>query len=70
LRVQADIALAGFDDIPAARLVSPTLTTIAQSAQAIGSRAAGMVLERLSGVSGEAARYEEMPYTLVVREST
>ncbi len=70
LRVPADMALAGFDDIPAARLVSPALTTIAQSPQAIGRRAAAMVLERLSGASGQAARCEEMPYKLVIREST
>jgi len=69
LRVPADVALAGFDDIPAARLVSPALTTIAQSGHAIGRRAAEMVLERLSGAAPEGGRCEEMPYRLIVRES-
>jgi LacI family transcriptional regulator len=70
LRVPADLALAGFDDIPATRLVSPTLTTVSQSAHAIGRRAAGMVLERLNGSIGDAGHCEEVPYQLVVREST
>lgn len=70
LRVPEDLALAGFDDIPATQLVSPTLTTVSQSAHAIGKRAAGMVLERLNGSLGNAGRCEEVPYTLVVREST
>jgi LacI family transcriptional regulator len=70
LRVPEDIALAGFDDIPAARFVSPSLTTMAQSEQTIGRRAAAMVLERLGTAAGEASRCEEMPYQLVVRAST
>ncbi len=70
LRVPADVALAGFDDIPAARLVSPALTTVAQSAHAIGQRAASMVLDRLGGTLTEPGRCEEMPYRLVVRGST
>jgi LacI family transcriptional regulator len=69
LSVPGDVALAGFDDIPTARLVSPALTTVAQSEQSIGRRAAGMVLERLNGAAGDAGRCEEMPYKLVVRES-
>jgi LacI family transcriptional regulator len=68
--VPDDIALAGFDDIPAARLVSPALTTMAQSAQLIGRRAAAMVIERLDGTATAAGRCEEMPYQLIVREST
>ena len=70
LRVPDDIALSGFDDIPAARLVSPALTTMAQSAHAIGRRAAAMILERLDGLVHGPGRCEEMPYKLIVREST
>jgi len=69
LRVPEDVALAGFDDIPAARLVSPALTTVAQFEQSIGRRAAGMLLERLTGAATGPGRREEMPYMLVVRES-
>jgi LacI family transcriptional regulator len=69
LRVPQDMAIVGFDDIPAARFVSPPLTTVAQCAHTIGRRAAEMVLERLNGELLEVGRCEEMPYDLIVRES-
>jgi LacI family transcriptional regulator len=70
LRVPQDIALAGFDDIPIARLIKPALTTARVRISDLGRRA----LERLAGViehpdgvdlSPEIARPE-----LVVRESS
>lgn len=69
LRAPEDIAIAGFDDIPAARYVSPALTTIAQHPDRLGRRAAELLLERLSGEAPEHGRCEEMPYELIVRES-
>jgi len=69
LRVPADIAVVGFDDIPAARLVGPALTTVAQFPQALGRRAAELLVERLSGLAPAGGRCEERPYELVVRES-
>ncbi len=70
LRVPEDVAVVGFDDIPMARLVTPQLTTVAQFQENIGVRAAEMLLERLDGVAPEYGRYEEMPFELIVREST
>jgi LacI family transcriptional regulator len=70
LRVPEEIAVTGFDDIPAAQFVSPALTTIAQHPEQLGRRAAEMLLERLSGGAPDHGRCEEMPYELVVREST
>jgi LacI family transcriptional regulator len=69
LRVPDDIAVVGFDDIPAAVLVSPALTTITQFPAKLGQRAAEMLFERLQGSAQEGGRCEEMPYRLVVRES-
>ncbi len=69
LRVPHDIAVIGFDDIPAARLFNPPLTTITQFPRELGRRAAEMVFERLSGAGPEGGRCEEMPYELIVRES-
>src|SRR5258706_8227900 len=40
LRIPADVAIIGLDDIPAARLVSPALTTITQFTEQLGQRAA------------------------------
>jgi LacI family transcriptional regulator len=70
LRIPEDIAVTGFDDIPAAQFVHPTLTTIAQHPERLGSRAAEMLLERLNGTAPDHGRCEEMPFELVVRESS
>ena len=70
LRVPQDIALAGFDDITVARLANPPLTTVAQFPERLGRRAAEMLFERLDGTVRGEGRREEMPYELVVREST
>ncbi len=69
LGVPGDIAVVGFDDIPAARLITPRLTTVAQFQENLGLRAAEMLLERLDGTAPEHGRSEEMPYELIVRES-
>lgn len=69
LRVPDDIAVIGFDDIPAARLVSPALTTISQFPEQLGRRAAEMLFERLNGTVSGGGRCELMPHELIVRES-
>jgi LacI family transcriptional regulator len=70
LRVPEDMAVMGFDDIPTAKLVHPPLTTVTQFQQRLGQRAAEMLFERLNGRAPETGRCEEMPYSLVMREST
>lgn len=70
LRVPEDLALVGFDDTPATRLVTPPLTTISQFQDRLGRRAAEMLFERLEGrAPPEGGRYEEMPYQLLARGS-
>jgi LacI family transcriptional regulator len=69
LRIPQDIAIAGFDDIPAARLVNPPLTTINQFQENLGRQAAEMLFERLSGSITEEGRTIEAPFDLVLRES-
>jgi LacI family transcriptional regulator len=69
LRVPEDMAVMGFDDIPTAKLVHPPLTTVTQFQQQLGRRAAEMLFERLNGNALETGRCEEMPYSLVMRES-
>jgi LacI family transcriptional regulator len=69
LSIPEDIAVVGFDDIPAARLISPPLTTITQFEQQLGQRAAEMLFERMKGtVTGE-GRSVEMPFELIIRQS-
>lgn len=69
LRIPKDIAVVGFDDIPAAQLVTPALTTIHQDQEGIGRRAAELLIERLEGKSPEEGRGVEMPFSLIQRES-
>lgn len=49
-RVPDDVAVVGFDDIPAAQRTDPPLTTVHQPVEAIGARMATMLLSRISGV--------------------
>jgi LacI family transcriptional regulator len=69
LNVPGDIAVAGFDDIPVARLLNPPLTTVAQFPEHLGRRAAEMLFERLTGTFTGEGRRLEMPYELMLRSS-
>jgi len=69
IRVPDDIALAGFDDIPAARLVHPALTTLNQHAHASGIQAAETLLSRLNGRYEGPGRRVHLTFTLVPRDS-
>jgi len=70
LRIPQDIAVVGFDDIPAARLITPALTTIHQDQEGMGRRAVEVFIERLEGKAPPHGRSIEMPYELIIREST
>jgi LacI family transcriptional regulator len=67
--IPKDIALVGLDDIPAAKLVHPPLTTISQMQENIGRIAADMIFERIAGTAPATPRMVEMPYKLIIRES-
>lgn len=69
LNIPEDIALVGIDDIPAAKLVHPPLTTISQKQEDIGRKAAEMIFERIDGTIPEKPRLVEMPFELIIRES-
>lgn len=69
-RVPQDVAVVGFDDLPAAALVTPALTTVTQPQQRLGERAAELLFDRLSGRATGGARNEEAPFELIVRAST
>jgi len=68
LRVPEDIALAGFDDIPVARYVSPALTTMRVPIAAMGGQALEALAAALDSEATEAAT-TVMPVQLVVRRS-
>lgn len=70
IAVPGEIAVIGFDDISAARLVSPALSTVTQFQDRMGERAAEILLGRLEGDRMAAGTAEEMPFQLIEREST
>lgn len=70
LCVPHDVAVAGFDDIPASELVTPTLTTVRMHQQNIGAEAAKKILNRLSGSESSLWRTGPFPYEIIQRNST
>src|SRR5438105_10597977 len=68
VRVPHDIALAGFDNIPIARYVTPPLTTVNVAIAELGRRAFEMLVHGLTSEHDE-PRHELLPTTLVIRES-
>lgn len=68
--IPGDIAIVGYDDIPAARLLRPALTTVALHPETIGQRSVELLLDRLSRASTAPGRREFLPHRLVIRDST
>jgi LacI family transcriptional regulator len=67
-RIPDDVAVVGFDDIPASAVTHPPLTTVHQPLYEMGRMAAGMVMAAVRGepIQGRV----ELPTSLVVRAST
>ena len=77
VRVPQDIALAGFDDIPLARFVHPSLTTMRVSIAQLGGRAVERLLDQIEAgadvagpASGEVGDRHVLAPELVVRASS
>ncbi|HYE59025.1 MAG TPA: LacI family DNA-binding transcriptional regulator [Rhodothermales bacterium] len=70
LRVPDDVAVVGYDDVPMAALVTPSLTTLAMPKEALGREAAAVLERRLRGVDGVSVPRQMFSATLVVRESS
>ncbi|HEY2468145.1 MAG TPA: LacI family DNA-binding transcriptional regulator [Terracidiphilus sp.] len=50
LHCPEDVSVVGFDNLDATELLQPSLTTVAQSAYRMGTTAANLLLERISGI--------------------
>jgi len=68
LRVPADIAVVGFDDIQSGALLNVPLTTVRQPMQKLGERACALLLSRIADPTLP-PQVERLPAPLVVRES-
>lgn len=68
--VPGEIALAGFDDIPLARYVHPTLTTMRVNIAELGARAASLLLTQIAGEAHADEGREALRPELIVRASS
>ncbi|HTX81224.1 MAG TPA: LacI family DNA-binding transcriptional regulator [Streptosporangiaceae bacterium] len=68
IRVPADLAVVGFDDIYSGALVTPSLTTVSHPMRVLGERACSRLLERIADPALP-HQVELLPARLVVRES-
>lgn len=69
LAVPADVAIVGYDDIPLAALVSPSLTTCRVPRYEMGAEAMRLLLEKISGSLEEGCREITVQPELVIRAS-
>src|SRR6185369_11573073 len=69
VRVPQDVAVAGFDDIPIARYLTPPLTTVHVGLLELGERAVSRLVEIQSGRDSAAPQHDVLSTTLVVRRS-
>ena len=69
VRVPQDVAIAGFNDLPASAWMMPSLTTVDTPRYRIGYEAASLLLEVIDG-RAPAQRRIDLGFTLRTREST
>lgn len=69
VRIPDDIAIVGYDDIPEASIVQPTLTTIAHDSHDIGYKLATCLFDRIENPELPGRRLESLT-RLMKREST
>ena len=70
LEVPQDLSVAGFDDIPLASAVSPSLTTIRQPVEDMAMTAVGRLMEMLKGGDSDVDTPVVMPVEFIPRAST
>lgn len=69
LVVPEDLAVMGFDDVDAATVVNPPLTTVRNPAYETGSAAGDLLMSRMSGRYTDAGRTVVLPCPVIPRES-
>ncbi len=69
VRVPEEMAVAGFDDIPIARYMSPPLCTVQVAIYDLGARGVRRLLHAVESENAHPRRQETLPTALVVRRS-
>jgi DNA-binding LacI/PurR family transcriptional regulator len=70
LKVPADIAIVGFDDISGAAQAIPPLSSIAIDKEALGAAGVALLLDKQTAPNMEPMREHTLPVQLIVRESS
>lgn len=70
VRIPEDIALVGFDDLPANLTIDPFLTVARQPAYEMGSRAAELLLARLDGTAPRGYQEVVLPTEVEIHHSS
>jgi len=71
VQVPSDVALAGFDDVPISRYLTPALTSVNVPIEELGARSVERMMQLLGAGSGSRSRPKEqtLPTTLKIRRS-
>ncbi len=69
IAIPEEMALIGFDDSPWGAFIQPPLTVITQDAQSLGSKAAGLLFDRIQGTRNDRPEEFIIPVKLIVRNS-
>jgi LacI family transcriptional regulator len=69
IRVPDELAVVGYDDIPAAEVIEPTLTTVRQPKLEMGDYAINMIVDKIEGRES-GIKHKELPTKFIIREST
>ncbi|WP_430456850.1 LacI family DNA-binding transcriptional regulator [Rheinheimera sp.] len=69
LRIPADLAIAGFNDLEASALVDPGITSVASPRFAMGQQAVELILQKASGAQTEFSPLD-VGFSIMVRGST
>lgn len=66
--VPDDLAIAGYDDLPAAEVIEPSLTTVRQPKLEMGDYAINMIVDKIEGRES-GIKHKELPTKFIIRES-
>lgn len=69
LRIPTDISICGFDDIPVAKYISPSLTSVHVPISELGAMAINRIFDRLKTRTKESSAHDFVPTTISVRSS-
>jgi LacI family transcriptional regulator len=68
VKVPDEFAVVGFDDIPAAEVIEPSLTTVRQPKLEMGDYAINMIVDKIEGRE-TGVKHKELPTKFIIRES-